>query len=343
MIKKHILSIDVGYGNTKAVWGDGKQDEICFESVAPMSTIDQNFLSGSGTESLDRVHISVGGTSYLVGPDALSAGGSHALNPNYVEQPEYLALLRGAIYYMFQKTGTVHRKLDGLVLGLPVSNYSNHKAMLINLGKQEHLIPVPRALRQIYGDTTSVTADKVMVLPQPMGALRAFSQISGNDRTIRKADAVNLVIDPGYNTFDWLTSKGFKPDLERSGSFQGGVSQMLRAVSSAAGTGLGVGYVDPVECEKALSTGELRANGRKIPFGQYTEVAQNAARQAVNTFLNAQDMTRRFDNIIMTGGGAKFYVDELRRRLPGYDIRIEQDSIMMNARGFYQLSQDMLG
>lgn len=71
-------------------------------------------------------------------------------------------------------------------------------------------------------------------------------------------------------------------------------------------------------------------------------MAKHAADVVAENFLNKFDMTRRIDNVIMTGGGAKFYVDALRQRLSGYNIHVAGDSIMINARGFYQTADDML-
>lgn len=346
---KTIVAIDVGYGNTKAVWGRSLPNErtqggeICFKSVAPLTSKDPNILADTAVQAMDRVQVQANGQWYLVGPDAFLAGGGHPLDSDYVRRNEYLALLRGALHYMFKSTGIVTSKIDALALGLPISNYGAHKEALKALGKQDHIIAVPVGLRPVFGDAVTVAVDNVVVLPQPLGALRAHSELRGRDSRAHRPDALNLIVDPGYNTFDWLLCKGLQPDLTRSGSFQGGVSQILRAVSSAAGLQLACGHIDLVECEQALETGELHANGRKYAFGPYQPVAENAAEEIVDRFVNAIDMRRRFDNIIMTGGGAKFYASALRRRLPAYTIVVDEQSLMMNARGFYLIAQDLLG
>ena len=339
MSEPNILSIDVGYGNTKAVWGENSSESICFKSVAPLSTIDQNSLMGIGVGALDRIQIQVNGQAYLVGPDAYLAGGSHQLDPNYVARNEYLALLRGAMYFMNKRSAKVIRKLDCLVVGLPVSNFAAHKAVLSELARQEHIIPVPLALQSTYGASITMTADKVIVMPQPMGALR--SSVASHVAGPLDPSCMNLVIDPGYNTFDWLISKGYVPDLARSGSFSGGVSQILRAVSSSAGMQLGCGMIDLVECEQALDTGVLHANGKKYPFTQFSQVAQNAAEEVVDRFVNSLDMRRRFDNIILTGGGAKYYANAIRARLSEYTFTVSQDSVMQNARGFHSIGRSL--
>lgn len=343
MTSKIILSVDVGYGNTKAVWGDESNLEICFKSLTPSTSIDQKSMEGSSANQLNRVQIDVGGNAYLVGPDAYMSGGTFHLDPDFVQRNEYLALLRGSIHYMFKQTGVVTRELDGMVLGLPVSSFARMKPLLMKVARFEHPVPVPDQFKTDCGHTVMVTVKNVIILPQPIGALR-FNAESRQTGAIgvSNSDAVSLVINPGYDTFDWLVSKGFQTDLARSGSFQGGVSQLLREVSSVAGMKLGVGHIDAFECETALETGVLHINGRKIPFTEFVEVAEKAAAEVVDRFISALDKRRRFDHIIMTGGGAKFYERALRKRLPDYNITVAKDSVMHNARGFRMIACDMM-
>ena len=343
MTEPKILSVDVGYGNTKAVWGTTSNQEICFKSLTPSSSVDQKSMEGTSSNQLNRVQIDVSGNSYLVGPDAFMSGGTYHLDPDYVQRNEYLALLRGSIHYMFKQTGEVTRELDGMVLGLPVSSFARMKAPLMKVAKFEHPVPVPDMFKADFGHTVMVTVKNVLILPQPLGALRFNSESSHSGAVeVASDDSVSLVIDPGYDTFDWLVSKGFQTDLARSGSFQGGVSQLLREVSSVAGMKLGVGHIDAFECETALETGVLHINGRKIPFTEFLEVAEKAAAEVVDRFISALDKRRRFDHIIMTGGGAKFYERALRKRLPDYNITVAKDSVMHNARGFRMIACDML-
>lgn len=336
---KLILAVDVGYGNTKVVWGSRHDTscEIHFRSIAPVSKQKMEGMQGIG--GMDRVGILVHGTQYLVGPEAFEAGGVATLDTNFVARPQYLALLRGAIYYMMRQSGVVREKIDGLVVGLPVSNYAQHKDALVKLCSGVHVIPTPPGLNSIHGANIEVTIDKVLVLPQPIGALRAYA---GDLSSIADATTTNLIIDPGYNTFDWLTARGMRADLERSGSFEGGVSQILRSVSNQASKNLGIGAIDLNECELALEKGEVVVNAKKHDFKQFLDIAESSAHEVVDRFINALDRTRRFDQIIMTGGGAKYYVNALRRRFPDYTILLDKGSIMTNARGFYLFAAGLL-
>ena len=80
--QKSILALDIGYGNTKAVWRQPKSDsstwgEICFRSVAPRVVVDV----GTSLASLDRVIVCVGQDRFYVGPKATLEGGVARTTP----------------------------------------------------------------------------------------------------------------------------------------------------------------------------------------------------------------------------------------------------------------------
>lgn len=334
-----ILAVDVGYGNTKLCWGATRDaaTEFTFKSLAPISVQKQTLLTGS--EGMDRIGIYVNGNQYLVGPEAGDAGGVPTLETNFVGRPQYLALLRGALYYMMKRSGVVHLAIDGLVVGLPVSNFNEHRAALEKLCVGVHTIPTPAGLSDTYGPTIDVDVKRVLVLPQPIGALRLHAE---KDSAIADPNKTTMIIDPGYNTFDWLVSRGMRVDIERSGSFEGGVAHILKAVSNQAGKHLGVGALDFNELELALESGELFVNSKKYDFRSYKAIAEAAADSVVDRFLNAHNHIGRIHQVVMSGGGAKFYVDALSRRFPGHKILAEKDSIMSNVRGFYLSATGLL-
>ena len=332
-MNKTILAIDVGFGNTKAVWGPERNSssEIIFKSVAPISMQLNDAFSGL-SEGMDRIGIDIEGTQYLVGPEAFYAGGSPILDLNFVKHNEYLALIRGSIYYMHKRSGVIRTSIDCLVLGLPVSNFLEHRESLTKTALGVHNIPVPKSLQSIYGQSIDITVKQVLVLPQPMGALRVH--IDTVDIDIKNSP-INLIIDPGFNTFDWLTSHGMRPDMENSGSLGGGVSHILREVSAQAGNTLGVGALDLNACEIALASGKLTHKSRHYDFEKFRIVANAAADSIVNDFVNAYKSRNAFDRIVLTGGGAQYYIRALRKKFPDYEIKIESDSVLTNARGFY--------
>jgi plasmid segregation protein ParM len=152
-MSKTILAADIGYGNTKAVWGQPGTDglnpvsEVCFRSMAPVSFNPEFFsLSGVGAGTLNRVLVTVEGFQHIVGPDAAITGGVRTLDPDFVNRGEYRALLAGAIHYMMKATGRITQSLDMLAVGLPVSGLMSKRAALKAVASKVHHVPVPAIL-----------------------------------------------------------------------------------------------------------------------------------------------------------------------------------------------------
>lgn len=347
-MSKNIVAIDVGYGNTKAVWatpGHGDYDsdkEICFSSITPACHLPHLEQVGS---LLDRVVVEIDGRHYYVGPDSPLADGVPVVAHNFTELSEYRALITGALHYYMKATGTVTQSIDLMVLGLPVSRFAAKRAALKAVGSRIHRVPVPARLQQGAGgrDVIDMVAKKTIVVPQPFGGLRyAFNcDIEASHDTYEETDEIVLVIDPGFNTFDWFVSRGMSPDIEASGSFAGGVSQIVRAVAHTAGKALGVEHLNFAATERAMQTGVLMHEGRRYDFARFRSVGLAAAQKVVDEFLLAFNLqctgVRR---IILTGGGAISYLEALRDRLPGFDIQVDAASVMGNARGFWLLGND---
>jgi plasmid segregation protein ParM len=346
-MNKTIISIDVGFGNTKAVWTNpcitdsGTVDDVCFPSLAPLCH--QPALERAGFGGLDRVVVDVDGKHYFVGKNPSLLDGLRMLDAGFVDRPEYRALIAGALHYYLKATANPSASIDVLVLGLPVSSFVSKRAALKAVGSRVHQVPVPASLRQRIGDDVlSMAAKKVVVVPQPLGALWLAA---AEDHSVRMLgdDDVQLVIDPGFNTFDWFLARGLQPQLESSGSFPGGVSQIIREVAHAAGHALGTGDLNMLTTERALETGTLQHAGQRIDFTRFRPLAADSAQRVVDHFLLAFNFEAvGGTKIILAGGGAEHYVEALRKRLPGYDIRLPGESILANARGYWLIGREVL-
>jgi plasmid segregation protein ParM len=341
---KKILAVDVGFGNVKAVWNqpDASQppatahwSEICFKSVAHPTT---GHDSMSGT---DRIRVQVGQEHFYVGPDATFGGGVRALHEDYISTADYEALLIGAWSYMFKQTDLLYPAVDVLVLGLPVSRFGNTRQRLTELGAKTRRIPVPLHMRErTQKEYVDVKPERVIVVPQPFGGLYKASHAEKNF-DLFDDEVVSLVIDPGYNTFDWFTAKAMKPQMELCGSFQGGVSQILKKVSASISTDHGVESPNFGDVEHALVAGSMNLGFKRIDMAAYRELANREARATVAEFLQRFDPTKnKVAKIYVCGGGAKFYAEALRERLSTYKIEVMDDYVMANARGFWLYGND---
>ena len=344
-----ILSINIGFGNTKAVWGrhQASEDqtswsEICFRSVCPRVLVDE---SGSGRTlgTRDRIEVSVGDNRFYVGPKSTLEGGVRALRPDYINTPEHEALLIGAWHYMFKDLDAIFPTIDLLVLGLPVSGFQANRKRLMELGSKVRRIPVPMSMRARCGkDSIDVVAKKVLVLPQPMGGLRLASD-SSSEYELLDDGVILMMIDPGYSTFDWFVADGMVPQLDQSGSFQGGVSQILQVVSSKLGFDHGVGSQNFGLVEKALVAGVLNMDHLKIDMVPYRKVADSTASAIVDEFLQRLNPSKAgVSHIYVCGGGAVFYFNALKERLSNFKVKVLPDGVMSNCREFFLSGQDTL-
>lgn len=164
------------------------------------------------------------------------------------------------------------------------------------------------------------------MLPQPFGGLRAAGQNASADDPIYQTGKLNMLIDPGYRTLDWFVSNGMSPELKLSGSFDGGVSNILRTVSQQVGFDHGTGSLEFDQVEEGLSSGKINLGFKVIYMAPYQKLAVDAAKREIAAFLGRIDMNKaRLSRVLLAGGGAKLYEKALKDRLPGYTIECMSD------------------
>jgi len=316
---KTIRAIDIGYGNTKYVASRSEREIRCamFPSLAPVAS--QLELSTGMASTRDTVVVKIEGIAYEVGPGArlgLKAHHTRILHSEYVETNEYLALVRGALAYM-QVT-----HLDLLVVGLPVGLMNSKARGLAKQLKGRH--PV--------GGGREVFVQHVWTLAQPLGGFLDYAMGQGLYETL--ADQVNLIIDPGYYTVDWLTGLGVQAMPERTGSFAGGTHAILQTLARGVSETLGVAYTDIDAIDRALDKDRLRVGGREIDLAPHWRQAEARIGEAVNAIANSVGDALDVNNIILVGGGSKFYEAAIRRRFPSPRLIVAPEPVYANVRGF---------
>jgi plasmid segregation protein ParM len=316
---KTVRAADVGYGHVKYVKARSEKEITCemFSSLAPIAS---NLEISTGlSETRDTIRIEVEGVYYEVGPGArlgLKAHNTRILHSDYSTTPEYLALLRGALAKM-NAPG-----IDLLVVGLPVNLMNNRAQSLAQQLKGYHPLAEGRG----------VYVDHVWTLAQPLGGFLDFAMGQGLYETL--ADQMNLVVDAGYYTVDWLTGLGIKVMPERTSSFPGGTHAILQSLARSVSEELGVAYTDIDAIDRALEKGRLRVGGREIDLTQHWRQAQARIGESVNAIANSVGDGLDLNNIILVGGGAKYYESAIRRLFPTPRLIMSPDPIFANVRGF---------
>ena len=339
---QNVRAIDLGYGNVKYTlahpdsFGPIKCD--IFPSRSP--TASDSGLAAGLAQKRNTAIIKIRGVEYEVGRDVAQAQGtfdtSAVLDNDFCLSDAYLARMRGAFHYMLnEKDAKTHKKhmhnnrIDLLVVGLPVSNFRNvelrSKLRDRMIGKHE------------LSNGQEIEVDKVIVMPQPMGSFFEHAFDNSMFDTMQKQN--NLVIDPGFFTFDWLMSAGLMPNDTRSDSVSRGMSAVLKSIAEAMKKKHPHWKTD-VSMIVRLMDDHLRDGVPLIIFQQehkledYIDAGRPIINEAVAALSNNVGDGADIHNILVSGGGAKLYLDAVQEKFPNHKLLVMENPVYSNVRGF---------
>jgi plasmid segregation protein ParM len=320
-----VRAVDVGFGNTKFTLADsteiaGVRCDL-FPSIAPQANSLQ-VGGGSPIANLDTVCVEVKGVGYEVGKDAewaMPHSFTRVLDPGFFRSDKYMALLRGALNYMNVE------QIDLLVVGLPVEHAVNAdtRKWLEAALTGEHPLPDQRGVR----------VKEVWVMAQPMGGFY-FNAIQEGKLEAALA-SMNLLIDPGYFTLDWVTARGQKMIHRRSDSFRGGVSNYLGEIARQISAKYGGQITEYTRIDEALRTGQpFHRASKVIDLTPFLPAADAVVEAAVDALAKSVGDGADIQSIVLVGGGATLFQAALRSKYPDHDIRLLDDPVFANVKGF---------
>lgn len=317
---KIVRSIDVGYSNTKYVTAHTDKEIKCamFPSLAYPSYTDP--ATRTMVERRRTVAIPIDGTFYEVGPEVHLAADSFRgtqLHDRYLQSPEYMALVRGAMYFMKVPV------IDLLVVGLPVALFDTGRGWL------------EKSLTGIHevGGGKQVEVRRVLALPQPVGALAHFAASYNRQKSI--VNEQSLIIDPGSRTFDWLLARGMRLVAKTSSSVNRGMSDILKTIAQEISHDIGRPYSDFPAIDLALRTGKpLMIYQKPYDITPILPTARSVASRAVSSMLEWVNEEYSIQNIIMVGGGAFMFKDAVKAAFPSHKIQVVKDPLFANVKGF---------
>lgn len=329
-------SIDIGYGNTKYAGGFDDLNQLIYGSFPSLSPLAPSFdLSGGDFGKRNTKIVEVNNGKYEVGVDSeMASVGSdtiRVLNDTYVFSEQYKALYLGALSYLNLE------HINVLVMGLPVKN-------MHLVGKIENLFTGTHNL----ADGVVCTVDKVVFISQPLGG---FYEVAIKNGTYEEMlNEVNLVIDPGYLTFDFLLLNGLIPSENRSDAMNGGMSRILINIAKSLSNTIDRPYDDYNAIDKALRTPKKMVDSatnekkdmRIIKIGgkvydllphiyQTAPVIDNVITAMRNKVQNFDDV----DNIILVGGPESIYGKKIKENLHNREILKSSNPLFSNVIGFY--------
>ncbi len=322
-----VRAIDVGFGQTKYVLAVEADRIECahFPSVALPSMVDSGARPALGGRRR-TVSIPIGSMYYEVGHEIDLAGvpSRPALSiEGYVESPEHLALLRGALHFM----NVDH--IDLLVLGLPVSMFVQRKSLLEKRATGDH----------DFGRGRVVKVARALAVAQPQGALVTYAVQRNAMEAVKRQES--LIIDAGSRTFDWLCARGLRLVANRSHSAPYGVYNITSLIAEAISAKIGETYDDRDAIDLALRKQRpLTIFGETHLIERYRPIVDSIAQEAVRAMSLSIGGKYRFDNIVLVGGGADLFKKALREAFPRQKIQEVTEPIYANVRGFQRAGMD---
>jgi plasmid segregation protein ParM len=328
---KIVRAIDLGWGYTKYSHLDVESEQLkfsSFPSLAPRHTGVDMSMSILGKR--DTVVVDVDGTRYEVGPDSSdldSNDASRNLNDQYIHTEQYKAVFYGALRYMGEPT------IDLLVVGLPLSNMQSAaklKALVVGRHKLDNEL--------------TVEVKDALVLPQPLGGLYYCLSLAQERPEFEfLGEEVNLVIDPGFLTFDFLLSNGEKVIENRSSAHTGGVSKVLRSIAESISAKFGTRYDNLSAIDRGLRRRKLKINGEVESLEDHIKNTRSVLEASVNYMKNLVGDGSDVDNIILLGGGAHVYQKTIAAYYPKHTIVTLEDAQAANVMGFQLAGEKYAG
>jgi len=325
-----VRAIDLGYGNVKYTTRNHHSDDPPivsrqFPSLAvPTIVPDLQFEIGA-VRRTQTIGVIVQKTMFQVGPDSptlLSGQSGRVLDPQYCLTDRYDALMRGALAYVGE------RKIDVLVLGLPISTYAARKALLVAKYAGDIVIPD-------FGDCAKsqlVSIKRIIVLPQPMGG---FFDARLSHGFADNGPGTTLVIDPGFFTVDWLVVNKMAFVATRSNSLHGGVSRILRQIADRIEQEISQKIADLSALDAALRGDlQLYVHGHVIDLAAYSSIVDAACEGACDEMLSRLGDIGDVQRVILCGGGAELFRDAVAKAFPRREFIVAPDAGAANVRGF---------
>ena len=324
-----IVSIDLGYGYTKAI--SEKADNIIFPSIiAPAG----NRISGIEEMTLTKHFVSIRSankqqtTDYYVGEKAIQEGRAAQLSIKRDKHNSNMAMI-------LLMTAAYLSGADGNIVlgyGVPLSYYKAQRKEIEKILKNKEVF-----ISVNNGPEKLLRFSEVHIFPQGVGILFNDSKIATN--------SLIGIIDIGYYTTDYLlteTSKnGFTPLYNYMSSIEIGVHTAQKHFGSIMQSITGKAF-SLVELHGIWNKEKIAFAGETINISEYKkEAVREAGQSLVESMIAAwSEKIDYLDVTILGGGGALEFLDVFRGNIKG--TRLTHDPQFSNANGFYAMTKKKL-
>lgn len=327
---KNIISVDVGFGRVKALTA---QQRLEYPSVvAPWRPI--RFTSGidSRGSPVERLSVEYVGQKLFLGRMAHRQSKARvSLSMDRFCSTEGMALMLASLALLLTSRETT----CNLVAGLPVNAYANLRDKYERTLLGRHYIKILDIDGKYVERYITVTSCKV--LPQPMGAV--FNAILNNKGEIVDRELASsriAVLDIGHNTLDLVRVDSLDfIDAESTSYSDLGVFECYKQLSLDIYDAFAI-EIPAEEIEPYITGNSIKIGGRFCDISEikrrvYQVAAENIAGRVHNAWRNMWQL----DRIIVSGGGAQVFGEQIVRALNSpCSIEICREGTLSNALGY---------
>lgn len=325
------ISVDIGYGFTKAVNEEGK--EVSYPSVVGRKF--ESSLGGvlGGNHEDYEVKLKYKDEdveqSFYVGDAAMSAGGSRTWEEEAAKNRNLFVLVSTAISLL----KTDDEPVD-LAVGLPMSFFNTQRKAI------KEALENLEAVCEVSGVENEFQIRSVFVFPQSAGIYySALHDINGGIKNINLINKPVAIIDVGYRTVDILymarSKKGLMPREDLSGSEDLGMNEAHKIVQMDTSK-LIKSNADLIDIEKALLwfNGDFDYKGNTYNLRSTRDQAYENHAQAIMSWVKQKwgDEINMLSAVIIGGGGGDSLFPYFREDI-ATATKVEQPEFA-NARGY---------
>lgn len=329
-LRPDVCAIDVGFGFVKYRNGNGSPKK--FQSiVTPYSRESELLAIGDSPGHIVIKSEGLNGELMAVGPGILQTQpantGQRIMNDNFSNSSDYLALVRGALTLMNASTVSL------LQLALPLTTFHSHSDALKKTMVGEHPLYKPN------GEKYICFVERVEVTAQPIAAYANYVRHQ-HVHGLAVGDSC-LIVDIGYFTIDFVVATGNLISTKRSGSTKGGMSVVVQSIMNS----LSKEHNIPIDAElshqieNALATDNLAIKNYSevVNFTKYIAQARKVVAEHLNVVVNKVGSSRLLSDVILCGGGAKFFQPLFEMHYPHNKITYNGDSQFEVVNGMYAM------
>lgn len=346
MKKQEIVSVDFGYGYTKAISSNGKR--IIFPSVVGsgrergLASFIKNKKATEEQRDLTEMHIKVDGKHFYVGEMAeKNSNDSSRIFDRERYNHEYTPIL-----YHVAIQQIVEPDVEEVILlaGLPLNYYKSQVKPF-----KEKLLGKSLEIEWISGlpqQRKKVNIAQVEVFPQGYSAV--LSTIQNSEGKFINSDLLEegnqlAIIDIGFRTTDVcvveMKGKGaFSPLIQYSATIDQGVVNLYEFIKKAYQEKTQGSDVSDSKIKRILEKKYINYKGKKIDLSKEVEEARQSVTNGISDSIKMlwKDELDTIDQIYVIGGGSYEFGDYMQKN---FDNRLKTivDSQFANAISYYRM------